>query len=301
MAFSDDGRILAVLRTMTEIVLVDPRDVRELARLQSREPMLLSTLRFSPDGGLLLAGTSAGYFHVWDLRQMRARLKEMQLDWDPPPIGPPAGASATKQPVEVELQLDLDALVERANYLLEIQDYRRALADFEEALAREPNRPDVRRGLVAILTNGPMALRDLDRASELVRMAQSRGTSSLTSRGDLGMILCRQGRYAEAVASLEPAIAGHPDALDRARWRIFLAMSQHHRGRSRAAQESYDRARSDLADAKTSPSAAEEYARRESPGTRHGSAAKTSPSVAEEVARLWAEADATLHVGCGTP
>jgi hypothetical protein len=65
--------------------------------------------------------------------------------------------------------------------------------------------------------------------------------------------------------------------VQRARWRIFLAMSQHHLGQARTAQESDHRARSDLADAKLSSTAVEEFA------------------------RLWAEADATLHVERGAP
>jgi tetratricopeptide (TPR) repeat protein len=269
--------MLAVLRTMTEILLLDPGDLHELARLQSREPMILSFMRFSPDGGLLVAGTSAGYIHVWDLRRIRARLKEMPLDWDLSPIGPPPGASMGAQPLEVELRLDGDSLVERANYFLEIQDYRRALADFEEALGRDPDRPEARRGLISVLTNGPIAVRNLGRASELVRTALGHDPANLAHRGDLGMILYRQARYSEAVAALEPAIGGNVDHVDRAWWRIFLAMSQHHLGQSRAAQESYRRARSDLADAKLSPRAAEEFA------------------------RLWAEADAALHVGRSRP
>jgi tetratricopeptide (TPR) repeat protein len=277
LAFSDDGRMLAVLRTMTEILLLDPRDLRELARLQSREPMILSQMRFSPDGGLLVAGTSAGYFHVWDLRRIRARLKNMHLDWDLPAFGPPPSASMAEKPLNVDLKLDLGSLVERANYFLGVQDYRRAVAEFQEVLARDPDRPDVRRGLVSVLTNGPLAIRDLGRASELLRTALRRDAANVTFRGDLGIVLYRQGRYPEAVESLEPAIGGHPDPVDRARWRIFLAMSQHHLGQSRAAQESYRRARSELADAKLSSSAAEEFA------------------------RLWTEADPTLHVGRGTP
>jgi WD40 repeat protein len=275
MAFSDDGRMLAVLRTMTEILLVDPRDLRELARLQSREPMILSELRFSPDGGLLVVGTDAGYIHVWDLRRIRARLKEMHLDWDLPAFGPPPDALAAEQPLEGELRLDVSSLIVRANYYLAIQDYRRALADLEEALALDPARPEVRRGLVSLLTNGPLAIRDLGRASELLRTSLGHDATNLAYRGDLGMIMYRQSRYAEAVESLQAAIGAHADRVDRARWRIFLAMSQHHLGQSRAAQESYRRARSDLADAQLSPSAAEEFA------------------------RLWTEAGATLRWGDG--
>jgi tetratricopeptide (TPR) repeat protein len=277
LAFSDDGRMLAVLRTMTEILLLDPRDLRELARLQSREPMILCAIRFSPDGGLLVAGTAAGYFHVWDLRRIRARLAEMHLDWDLDLFGPPPSESAAEQTLDTDLRLDLESLIHRANFFLEIQDYRRALADFEAALARDPDRPDIRRGLVSILTNGPLALRDLRRASELLRAAPSHDATNLAYRGDLGMIMYRQGHYAEAVASLEPAIVSHPDAVERARWRIFLAMSQHHLGQSRAARDSYERARSELANA------------------------KLSPATADELRRLWAETEASLRAGLGTP
>jgi hypothetical protein len=42
------------------------------------------------------------------------------------------------------------------------------------------------------------------------------------------MILYRQARFSEAVEALEAAIGAHADPVDRARWRIFLAMSQHH-------------------------------------------------------------------------
>jgi tetratricopeptide (TPR) repeat protein len=177
----------------------------------------------------------------------------------------------------VEPRLDLSSLVVRVNSYLVIQDYRRAVADLEEALARDPDRPEVGRRLVSVLTHGPIAIRDLGRASERVQTALDHDARNLADRGDLGMILYRQGRSAEAVASIEQAIGTHPNPLDRAWWRIFLAMSQHHLGQSRAAQENDRRARSDLADAKLSPPAAEEFA------------------------RLWSEADATLHLERGTP
>jgi tetratricopeptide (TPR) repeat protein len=201
----------------------------------------------------------------------------MHLDWDLPPIDPPPGSLSEGHPLEVELRLDLSSLVERANYFLGVQDYRRALAALEEALARDPDRLDVRRGLVSILTNGPLAIRDLSRASELLRTAPGHGATNLAYRGDLGMIMYRQSRYAEAVEALEAAIGAPADRVDRARWGIFLAMSQHHLGQSRAAQENYQRARAELA------------------------AAKVSPFAAEEFARLWPEADATLRAGSGTP
>src|SRR5262249_20434056 len=150
VTFSDEGHMLVMERTMTELLLLDPHDSRELARLQSREPTILHGERFSPDGGLLAAGTTAGYLHVWDLRQIRARLKDMHLDWDLPAFGPPPSASSGHC-LDVDLRLDFGSLVERAKYFLDIQDYRRAVADFEEALAHDPNRPDVCRRLASVL------------------------------------------------------------------------------------------------------------------------------------------------------
>src|SRR5206468_10109314 len=123
--------------------------------LQTREPMMRSRFRFSPDGSLLVAGTPAGYFHVWDLRQIRARLKDMNLDWDLPAFGLASSRLSSGHPLEEDLSLDSGSLIEKANYLLEIQDYRRALADFEEALARDANQPKVCQRLASIFTNGP--------------------------------------------------------------------------------------------------------------------------------------------------
>jgi tetratricopeptide (TPR) repeat protein len=177
----------------------------------------------------------------------------------------------------VDLRLDVSSLVARATYFLNIPDYCRALAALEEALARDPDRLDVRQGLVSILTNGPLAIRDLSRAEELLRRALRLDASSFVDRGDLGIVLYRQGRYAEAVESLEPAIRRHSDPVDRAWLRVFLAMSQHHLGQSRAAQENYHRARLDLA------------------------GAKLTPLAAEQLPRLWAEAEASLRAGPSTP
>jgi WD40 repeat protein len=277
MAFSDDGRMLAVERTMTELVLLDPHELRELARLQSREPMILTQLRFSPDGGVLAAGTASGYLHLWDLRQIRARLQDMHLDWDLPPLAAPTDRRAVEHPLEVDLRLDASSLVARGNYFLEVQDYRGALADFEAALALDPAPSEARRGLVSVITSCPSAIRDLGRVSELVRASLRQNPADFAACGDLGIMSYRQTRYAEAVESLERAVKASTGSVERARWRMFLAMSQHRLGQSRAAQESYQGARSDLVEAKPSRSELLEFA------------------------RLRAEADGTLQISTVAP
>jgi Tfp pilus assembly protein PilF len=141
----------------------------------------------------------------------------------------------------VDLTLDLDSLVARSDHFLEIQDDRRAIADLEEALALEPTRTDVRRRLIGVLANGPPAVRDPGHASDLVRQALLRADADSAFHGDLGMVLYRQGRYAEAGPALERSLAaakGESDAVDL----FFLAMTRHRLAETTAARADFDQA-----------------------------------------------------------
>jgi WD40 repeat protein len=82
MAFSPDGRVLAIQPTMTDVELVDTTTFRELARLQAPNPLLLTLMAFSPDGGQLASATGRGVVQLWDVRGLRKSLSEMGLDWD---------------------------------------------------------------------------------------------------------------------------------------------------------------------------------------------------------------------------
>jgi WD40 repeat protein len=101
-----DGRChLLAVDTGTGVVrLFDPETGREYARL-SNPGQDLSQLAFDPDGTRLItgnAGAEAGV-HVWDLRQLRAGLAEMGLDWDAPPFPDPPAAGTEKRPIRVEM------------------------------------------------------------------------------------------------------------------------------------------------------------------------------------------------------
>jgi Tfp pilus assembly protein PilF len=180
-------------------------------------------------------------------------------------------------PLQVELRLDNDSLVRRAVASLELRDYRQALADLQEAFAHAPDRADVRHRLVGLLTNGPLPLRDPDRAFELVHGALSQDPADNAALGDLGMVLYRQRRDVEAAATLEKTICSHGDPSDLARWRIVLALCQYRQGLSRAAWHTYLLAKSARAEA------------------------HPSPAVADELERLHAEAETWLRGGTAPP
>jgi hypothetical protein len=87
IVFSPDGRVLAILRSASEMQLVDPATGREFARL----PAAGRPYCFSPDGSHLVTDAGRdGAFQVWDLRLIRRQLREMDLDWNLPPYPPPA-------------------------------------------------------------------------------------------------------------------------------------------------------------------------------------------------------------------
>jgi eukaryotic-like serine/threonine-protein kinase len=102
-AFSPDGKTLALTGSMGQVRLVETDTGREIARLTVPEQTNVRPYCFSPDGTKLAAtGSESQLLYLWDLRVLRAGLKELGLDWDQPaypPAGPPPG------PLEVEVDL----------------------------------------------------------------------------------------------------------------------------------------------------------------------------------------------------
>ena len=59
---------------------------------------------FSPDGTrLVVASKYAGAIHIWDLRAIRTRLKEMNLDWDWPEFPPAPTEDLAAEPATIEV------------------------------------------------------------------------------------------------------------------------------------------------------------------------------------------------------
>ena len=85
--FAPDSRLMAVA-TSTGLQLFDSTTSRKVAMLE--DPTLDATIQalFVPDGTKVLAVTKARGIHVWDLRLIRQRLKELGLDWDWPDFPP---------------------------------------------------------------------------------------------------------------------------------------------------------------------------------------------------------------------
>jgi WD40 repeat protein len=104
-AFSPDRRTLALGGGFSQVWLVDVDSGAEIARLTVPEQTLVAPQCFSPDGSQLVAiGDQSNLLYIWDLRALRAELKELGLDWDRPDY-PPAPDAPTR-PLQVEVDDD---------------------------------------------------------------------------------------------------------------------------------------------------------------------------------------------------
>ena len=88
---SPDSRLLAVETGKGVIRLIDIESGRDLAWLEDPVQDVAEYHLFTPDGTRLVTlgkGRECG-IHVWDLRLLRAQLKELDLDWAAPDYPPP--------------------------------------------------------------------------------------------------------------------------------------------------------------------------------------------------------------------
>ncbi|MBI5385936.1 MAG: PQQ-binding-like beta-propeller repeat protein [Verrucomicrobia bacterium] len=81
VAFSRDGRLLALALTRTEVQLRDARTGAELAVLESPLPRTISALTFNHAGDQLAVVTESHLIQLWNLATLRCRLAELNLDW----------------------------------------------------------------------------------------------------------------------------------------------------------------------------------------------------------------------------
>ncbi len=104
VAFSPDGGLMALEMAPGVLHLKEAATGRTVAKLEDPFGDRASWQGFTPDGtGLVVVAKYASAIHVWDLRAIRARLKEMNLDWDWPEFPPAPSGQPALAPVKVEV------------------------------------------------------------------------------------------------------------------------------------------------------------------------------------------------------
>jgi WD40 repeat protein len=103
IAFTRDGRLLALAQDRNRIGLYNAATLRRLATLEIPGPADLSGLSLSPDGTRLAATTQQNVIALWDLRRLRQGLAALDLDWEMPPYPPAEQAGEPVQALTVEV------------------------------------------------------------------------------------------------------------------------------------------------------------------------------------------------------
>jgi WD40 repeat protein len=98
-AFSPDGTMLAIARSLSEVELVDAnKGWEKIVKLTSPDPTIIESLKFSTDGSQLAVITQAHLIYIWDLRAIRQQLATMDLDWALPPYPASQALLAPRRP-----------------------------------------------------------------------------------------------------------------------------------------------------------------------------------------------------------
>jgi WD40 repeat protein len=104
VAFSPDGKTMALEMEPGCIHLKHVANGQTFARLEDPHCDRATWQGFTPDGAqLVVASSYSSAVHIWDLRLIRKRLSEMNLDWDGPALPDAAKANTKSLTIEVDL------------------------------------------------------------------------------------------------------------------------------------------------------------------------------------------------------
>jgi WD40 repeat protein len=104
VAFSSDGQLMALEMAPAVIHLIEVASGRTVARFADPHRDRATWQGFTPDGTqLVVLAAHTRAIHIWNLRAIRARLKEMNLDWDWAEFPPATAEESTAEPVTIEL------------------------------------------------------------------------------------------------------------------------------------------------------------------------------------------------------
>ncbi|MEM7310097.1 MAG: protein kinase [Planctomycetota bacterium] len=82
LAYSEDGKLVAVTLTHSDVGIYEAETLEPLARLEAPDPVRPGHLCFSPDGTVLAASSTTNRVQIWNLAELRSALAELGLDSD---------------------------------------------------------------------------------------------------------------------------------------------------------------------------------------------------------------------------
>jgi len=243
IAFSPDSRVLAIGQPGGLIRLTDPETGADWAVFSHADLRGASIMAFSPDQTQLvtlpLFSTSPAM--IWDLAAIRRELAQRGLDWPTEVLQPKAGADSASRGAPLLVALDvgnLSQIQEAADLLrqarttsgISARDLLQRAAELDPASGLAHNQ------LAWLLATGSQELRDPEKSVQHARRAAELEPDNGSFINTLGVALCRNEQYGEAISTLERSLELNREqsgAYDL----LFLALSHAGRGDAETARE----------------------------------------------------------------
>ncbi len=236
VAFSPDGHLMALEMAPAIIHLKEVATGRTVAKLEDPHGDRATWQGFTPDGTqLVVVASYASAIHIWDLRAIRTRLKDMDLDWDWPEFPLAVAGNMAGEPVTIQVLPTDRAKLALIREQRAQQDIERCRRDVEA----NPNSADTCNSLAWAYLSAPKSLRDLSAALPLAEKAVRLAAGDAFFRNTLGVAYYRVGRYREAVEILRPNLKNQQDGM-LAFDLYIMAMSLHRMGETARARDYYD-------------------------------------------------------------
>lgn len=227
--FSPDGSMVAMSVAPNQVRLHEIATGQTIAHLTTLQDLAPAPLAFSSDGTRLVASTNRHTALIWDLRRIRERLREMDLDWAQPPYPPedssPGAALPPIRSVRVlgaeteptarraaelaacEARLrnhpdDVDALLDRGWLKLKMSKPAEALPDIERAVRLRPDDADA----LYLLSSAQVEAKDPRAAYTTLGKYLAHAGDDTNARIYRGLLASQFGRLNEADLELSKAL-----------------------------------------------------------------------------------------------
>lgn len=254
IAFSPDSRVLAVSQPTGTTRLVEPSTGLDWAVLAHPDQHAGCYVRFSQDQRRMVTTSvdERQAVRSWDLRLIRKELVRLGLDWPAEVLrAAPTSDQATTEFLAGSTQLEVSfdrgpqwPKQEAASLLAQTRTSRTtARRDFLARVVQiDPDCAIARNELAWLLTTGSLELREPQTAVTHARRAVALEENNHDYLNTLGIALCRNAQFDEAICVLERSLTLGEDDGMAYDW-LFLALAHAGKGDAKVAREYHAKAR----------------------------------------------------------
>jgi serine/threonine protein kinase/WD40 repeat protein len=249
IAFSSDSRVLAVRLPSGVIRLIDPATGDDFAVLTDPDGSSGGFLAFTPDQTKLvtMASGEQSVPRIWDLTAIRHELASRGLDWPPDILPKRPNANSIPDSKQLSVTFDIGNFAKKEEALALYRKTGKLPTDkaldlLQQAVETDPEFALAHNNIAWLLATGPETLRDPELALKHARRAVALEPGHQGHLNTLGISLCRNAQYEEAVRVLDRSFALSTN--DSASFdMLFLALAHAGEGNTKTAQDYYAKAK----------------------------------------------------------